>query len=122
MASAVSWAALRATDRRLNQRYPIDIPLQYKLLWRGKVVKTGQGRTVNLSSSGALIDCGVALPKGVQLELSIEWPAKIDGKVGLSLVAVGKAVRAAGQNVAVAYSQHSFRTRGLRVCASSGGN
>jgi hypothetical protein len=119
MAFAVPWAAPEATDRRLNQRYPICIPLQYKLLRGSKVVKTGVGRALNLSSSGTLMESDDILPKGVRVELSLAWPATIDGKVGLSLVAVGKTVRATGQRIAVAFSQHSFRTRSLRGCVSS---
>jgi hypothetical protein len=119
MAFAVPWAAQEAIDRRLNQRYPIRIPLHYKLLHRGKVVKTGQGRTLNLSSSGALFECGAALPKGLRVELSVAWPARIDGKVGLSFVACGKTVRTTGHGIAVAYSKHCFRTRRLSVCVAS---
>ena len=121
MAFAIPWAASASgpTDRRLNQRYPIAIPLEYKLLRSGKVLKTGQGRTLNLSSSGVLAECDAELPNGAAVELSLAWPARIDGKVGLSLIAIGTTVRTAGRGTAVVFSQHYFRTRSLRVCVSS---
>ena len=76
------------SDRRLNHRYPIGIAPQYTLMRYGRVVNTGEGRTLNLSSGGALIECDVALPKGLEIELSIAWPAMLDGNVALSLVTV----------------------------------
>jgi hypothetical protein len=107
---------LGVSDRRLNQRYPISAPVLYKLLRYGRrVVRIGEGRTLNLSSNGALIDCEVPLPAGLQVELSIAWPARIDGKVGLSLVASGTIVRSTGNYTAVAFKGHYFRTRSLRV-------
>jgi hypothetical protein len=118
MAFAAPHAPLEP-DRRLNLRYPIAIPLKYKLLRSGKVVKTGQGQTLNLSSSGVLMECDVALPKGAVVELSLAWPARIDGKVGLSLVATGTTLRTTARGTAVVLSQHHFRTRSLRVCAPS---
>jgi len=77
----------------------------------GRVVNNGEGRTLNLSSGGALIECDVALPKGLEIELSIAWPAMLDGNVALSLVTVGNIVRNTVTRTAVAFSQHYFRTR-----------
>ena len=114
MAFPVPRMPLQATERRLNQRFPIGIPLQYKLFRYGRVVNSGKGQTLNLSSGGALIKSEVALPKGLEVELSIAWPARLDGVVGLSLVAVGKIVRIAGSRTAVAFSRHYSRTRNLQ--------
>jgi hypothetical protein len=117
MAFAVPWVPMDATERRLNQRFPIHIPLRYKLV-AGRLVKTGQGRTLNLSSSGLLIECDTVLPRGVRVELSLAWPATIDGAVGLTLVVIGTTLRTTGNSIAVAHSRHYFRTRSLRAAGS----
>lgn len=74
----------QATERRLNQIFPIGIPLQHKLFRYGR--NSGKGQALDLSSGGALIQSEVALPKGLQVELSIAWPARLDGVVGLTFI------------------------------------
>jgi len=39
---------LQANERRLNQRFPIGIPLQYKLFRYGRVVNAGKGQTMGV--------------------------------------------------------------------------
>jgi hypothetical protein len=113
-APAGKWE-LEPSDRRLTRRFPIGMAAQYKLLRYGRVVNTGEGRTLNLSSGGALIWCEGALPKGHSIELSLLWPVRLDGRVGMSLEVAGTTVRATGNTVAVAFSRHYFRTRNLRA-------
>jgi hypothetical protein len=100
-------------DRRLQKRYPIDLPLDYKLKRLGAVLGTGSGRTLNLASHGVLIETGslVAFPLGSAIELAIDWPMLLDGECRLKLVMRGCIVRLAGRCVAIQANQYEFRTR-----------
>ena len=98
--------------RRLVRRFPIDVELEYKLISRGHVVETGQGRTVNISSGGILFESRCALPPGMFIELSIAWPARLRNTVALKLHATGLTVRGHGKFTAVTIRRHMFRTTG----------
>jgi hypothetical protein len=119
MAAPIGRFDVRAGDRRLNQRFPIGMALEYKLLQYDSVVGVGEGRTLNMSSSGALIKCEAAVPRGFQIELSFAWPAKTEGTAGLTLVAIGTAFRSTGQTVAVAFSRYYFKTTTRPTAESS---
>jgi len=85
--------------------------LAYRLMRRGRVVETGQGRTVNLSSSVIHIATETAVPIGFDIEVLIAWPARIDERVPLNLHVRGRTLRAEGNRTAVEIRHHEFRTR-----------
>ena len=62
-------------ERRGDRRYDIALELRWKLVRRRKVLDSGFGRTVDLSSGGVRFDAGRLLPVGMGIELSIAWPA-----------------------------------------------
>ena len=49
--------------------------------------------TVNMSSNGVLFTTDHYLLPGRRLEVSISWPAQLNSKVALKLVARGRVVR-----------------------------
>lgn len=51
----MAFPQIESSERGLNQRYPIGMSLKYTLLRDGRVVTSGEGRTLNVSSGGALI-------------------------------------------------------------------
>jgi hypothetical protein len=102
-----------AGDRRCDKRYEICLDVRWKLIRRRKVLDTGTGRTMDLSSGGMLIDAGRPLPVGLNLELSITWPVLLHNVAPLQLVVSGRIVRARGTQVAVRMVQHEFRTAGV---------
>ena len=55
-----------------KDRYPMTLELQYKLMDRGRVERVGVGRTVNISSSGVLIETDRSLPPGGSVELAMK--------------------------------------------------
>jgi len=118
MAAPIGRLEEAVNERRLNRRYPIRLHLQYKVLRYGKVVGAGEGGTLNLSSAGALVRTEAVLPRGFPIDLTIAWPAELEGKVGLSLMISGTIMRVQGQTAAVAFSQYQFKTRTLRACDS----
>jgi c-di-GMP-binding flagellar brake protein YcgR len=98
-------------DRRHADRFSIQREVRYKLLNHRGAEETGDGRTVNISSSGVLFTTETRLPTGRRVELSISWPAKLDDRCGLQLMARGRVVRFENGLAAVEIQQHEFRTQ-----------
>ena len=97
-------------DRREDRRYGIHLDVKWKLIRRRRVLDTGSGTTLDLSSGGLLFDPGRHLPEGLNVELSITWPVLLHNVAPLQLVVSGRIVRASGRSIAVRTVQHEFRT------------
>lgn len=103
---------LQARDRRSTDRFPIEREVKFRLLGRRYGEETGAGKTVNLSSGGVLIRTDRMLIPGKKLEMAVSWPAQLDQRCALKLVARGRVVRSRQGEVAVELQQHEFRTVG----------
>jgi hypothetical protein len=97
-------------DRRASDRYPIDREVRFKVMNRKNEDETGTGRTINMSSNGVLFTTDQYLIPGRRLELSISWPAQLNSKVSLKLVARGRVVRCEEGRAAIEIHQYEFRT------------
>jgi hypothetical protein len=100
-------------DRRQDRRYRIHLDLKWKLIRRRRVLENGTGSTVDLSSGGILFDPGRQLPVGLNVELAISWPVLLRNETPMQLIVSGRIVRAGQNRIAVAMSQHEFRTSGV---------
>jgi len=107
-------------ERRSAVRYPIVLNARYHAV-RKRSSGGGTGRTVDISSGGLLIASEHKIPVGVRLEVTVEWPALLDGAVELVLVTTGAVVRARGSSFALELSRYEFRTtkRKSRAAAAS---
>jgi len=101
-----------AGDRRRDRRYGLELDLRWKLIRRRRLLESGEGRTVDVSSGGVLFDAGRPLPSGLNVELSITWPVMLHNVAPLQLLAYGKIVRSEGRRTAIRMVQHEFRTAG----------
>src|SRR5581483_11621175 len=99
-------------DRRDDRRYNLNLDLRWKLVRRRKVLESGNGRTLDLSSSGLFFEAGRPLPVGLNVELSIAWPALLHNIAPMQLVVSGRIVRTHGSRTAIVMVQHEFRTAG----------
>jgi hypothetical protein len=97
-------------EHRANRRYPIALPLQYKLIAKGRVQRLGFGRTINISSHGVLIECDDPVPARGQMELN--WPFPIQSVCALNLIMRGRIVRKREKTVALKTVFQEFRTAG----------
>jgi len=70
---------------------------------------------MNMSSGGVLVASSHEISTGTGLELSIEWPFLLDGRIPLQLVASGKVVRRETTSFALLLTQHQFRTTKKRI-------
>lgn len=105
-------------ERRSKVRFPLTVHLRYRL--RGsKEPATGDGRSVNISSVGLLFTAEEELTVGERLELTLDWPAPLDGVVPLRLFIFGRIVRADGPIAAVKIDHHEFRTTRRQTSSES---
>jgi hypothetical protein len=105
----------RATlDRRAADRFPIEREVRFKMLSKRHGSDVGLGTTLNMSSSGVLFTTDRALLPGKRLELAISWPAQLENRMALKLVAKGRIVRCESGTAAVEIQQYEFRTIGTQ--------
>jgi PilZ domain-containing protein len=97
-------------ERRSDRRYDIDLDVRWKLIHRRRVLDSGIGKTLDVSSGGLLIEIDRELRSGLNIELSITWPVLLHNLVPLQLVVAGRVVRTRGRRVGVRMVQHEFRT------------
>lgn len=100
-------------DRRHDRRYTIQLECRWKLIRRRRVLDTGTGHTIDLSSGGLLFNAGRHLPEGLNVEISIAWPVLLHNVAPLQLIVSGRIVRARGGMIALRTMQHEFRTAGV---------
>ena len=101
-------------ERRTDRRYDLNLNVRWKLIRRRRVLDSGTGKTLDVSSGGLLIETDRELPSGLNIELSISWPVLLHNVAPLQLVVAGRVVRATGQRVGVRMVQHEFRTLGAQ--------
>ena len=104
-------------DRRSADRFPIEREVRYKVLSRKTSTEgeSGIGMTVNMSSNGVLFTTDRYLLPGRRLEVSISWPAQLNSKIALKLVARGRVVRSEEGRAAIEIHQYEFRTQATPV-------
>jgi hypothetical protein len=96
-------------ERRLKFRYPIDLRVGFRYFSHGTRI-SGEGRAVNIGSRGILVDSLHQIADGALVEMSIEWPCVLHGRIPLQLVAVGRVLRRGTSQFAVSFERHEFRT------------
>ncbi len=102
-------------ERRSGIRFPIKSELRWTVLNRKYGPPTGKGETVDFSSSGLSFRSDSPLSPGCRLELDVDWPVELDGRVPMKLLAVGKVVRLQGHLVCVSIEKKEFRTAGRKA-------
>lgn len=101
-------------ERRSADRFPIEREVRYKVLNKRSGPEEGTGKTINISSNGVLFTTDQILIPGKRLELSISWPAQLDNKCQLKLVARGRVARLEQGRAAIEIQQYEFRTQGSK--------
>ena len=103
-----------SSERRGADRFPIEREVRYRILNKRSGGEEGSGKTINISSNGVLFTTDQNLAPGKRLELSISWPAQLDNKCQLKLVARGRVARLEQGRAAVEIQQYEFRTQGSK--------
>ena len=117
--SASNGRSSRSVERRTADRFPIERDVKYKILNKRNGQEEGTGKTINISSAGVLFTTDQILLPGKRLELSISWPAQLDNKCQLKLVARGRVARLEQGRAAIEIQQYEFRTQATSKVVSS---
>ena len=106
-------------DRRETSRFPVREEVRYRILQSKAVQITGAGKTLDMSSGGILFTTNERLPPCRMIEISVNWPARLDGTCLLQLVATGRVVRSDAATAAVRIERYEFKTRSANALAAS---
>jgi hypothetical protein len=109
------------SDRRQSDRFSIERDVKFRVLNKRGGEETGEGKTLNISSSGVSFTSTQMLLPGRRLELSISWPVQLNDLVPLKLVARGRVIRFEDGQVAIEIQQYEFRTQANGAAAKAGG-
>ena len=105
-----------------DRKFPVKAALEYWISGVAKdgthaVCQTGTGRTLAMSSRGVLFEADRKLRAGLEVTLSIAWPASLSKSVGLTLRVSGVIERADRKFAALTMTRYEFRTRSLSAIA-----
>lgn len=103
-------------ERRSKVRFPLELPVTYRTLGRGSRC-SGEGRVANMSKNGVLVSAQHQITVGVRMELRIEWPSLLYGRVPVCLVTRGQVVRCDTSSFAVLMTRYQFRTAKRKVAS-----
>ncbi len=100
-------------DRRTADRFPINAEIRYRVVERqgAGARQEGVGVTLDMSRGGVQFTTGEQVPAGRLVELSVNWPARLNGTCALQLVAMGHVVRSTAQAAVVRIERYEFKTR-----------
>ena len=98
-------------ERRRGQRFPLRMDVTYRIFLQedGRILSRGEVQTVDMSSTGVLLDTLKPCPPGATAELSVRWPSSCEGVIStLQLHLIGLVVRNDKRGTAVKIAHHQF--------------
>ena len=98
-------------ERRGTRRFPVREEVRYRVIRSKLPEASGTGVTLDIGSGGILFTTQERLPVGHMVEISVTWPARLDGTCPLQLVAVGCVVRSELGKAALRIGSYEFKTR-----------
>jgi hypothetical protein len=105
----VAGGQLHLAERRAKSRYPLDLSVRFRFFCAGTAF-FGRGLAVNVSSGGILVTSKHRVLVGSLVEMSIDWPAPLDGTIPLQLVTTGRILRREDSQFAATFERYEFRT------------
>ena len=100
-------------DLRGKQRYELGMDLSYSYRRYGSTW-FGTGRTMDLSDEAVRFENDGKVPRGVEVELRIAWPFRLQSVCPLELVVRGPVVRSGADGAVLKMKSFEFRTCGER--------
>ena len=91
-------------ERRRATRFAMQLPSRLK---QGDI--SSDGITVNVSSTGTLIQTDARFRPGGSVEVQVQWPVSLE-ECDLKLVLAGVVVWTRGNLTAIRTTRHEFRT------------
>ncbi|HVW09684.1 MAG TPA: response regulator [Bryobacteraceae bacterium] len=101
----------KEAERRTNARFDCHLAVSYQTLEKPFISGQGESETLNISSKGVLFRASEALEPGQLVQVSVDWPARLENQIPLKLVAEGRIVRNIKGVAAMTIEKYEFRTR-----------
>jgi hypothetical protein len=105
-------------ERRASVRFPLALEVHCLSHRRGQG-ETREGKTIDISSSGLRFAVPGPLEGELRLDIAIDWPALLDGRIQLQLIVAGTVVWSSGTETAMRILRHEFKTRSVVINAPS---
>jgi PilZ domain-containing protein len=102
-------------ERRCTSRFPVREDVRYRVVSSKSGSVTGSGTTLNIGSGGILFTTQDRLPLGRTVEVSVNWPARLDGTCPLQFAATGRVVRSDDRQAVVRIDRYEFKTRRINT-------
>jgi DNA-binding NarL/FixJ family response regulator len=109
----------KESERRTNARFDCHLAVSYQTLEKPFLSGQGSSETLNISSKGVLFKTEEALEPGQLVQISVDWPARLENQIPLKLVAEGRIVRNVNGEAAMTIEKYEFRTRRTPAAAKS---
>ncbi len=100
-------------DRRRSRRYELALDLRYRVVRGGEVALEGQGKTRDISTTGLCFETEGLLPEGATVEIAIDWPVRLGGRMPLSLNVMGRVVRSGEEGIGVRMTWREFEVTAM---------
>lgn len=101
----------KEAERRNNARFDCHLAVSYQTLEKPFHSGQGSSETLNISSKGVLFRADAVLEAGQLVQISVDWPARLENQIPLKLVAEGRIVRNINGIAAMTIDKYEFRTR-----------
>jgi hypothetical protein len=101
---------LGSVERRLAARYPVELSVRFRSL-SPRSQFSGVGRVVNASRGGVLVASENQVALDALVEMLLEWPCLLDGRIPLQLFAAGRIIRRGASDFVATIERYEFRTR-----------
>jgi len=101
----------KEAERRTNARFDCHLAVSYQTLEKPFLSGQGTSETLNISSKGVLFRADELLEPGQLVQVSVDWPARLENQIPLKLVAEGRVVRNIKGVAAMTIEKYEFRTR-----------
>jgi PilZ domain len=95
-------------ERRSRSRYPLDLVVRFRAHGEGSPF-SATGVVINMSSGGILVASERPYMAGALVDMSVEWPALLEGRIPLQFFAIGRVLRSETSTFAAAFQRHEFR-------------
>jgi hypothetical protein len=95
-------------ERRRGYRYSITAMAKLRLVGSGK---RAEAVIHNISSSGAFFTAEINLVEGKRVELVVDWPVHLNGRIPLALVLLGTVRRSDSTGTAIKINRYEWKIR-----------
>jgi hypothetical protein len=99
----------KATERRVNPRFGLRLPMRYRISQKGIPDRMGSGMTYEISAGGMSFRCRKPLPEGAHIDAVVDWPAKYEGVYPIDLQVSGFVMRSDTGRTAVRLTSSKLR-------------